>query len=862
MPDNALILFAQPTTAAKARRFGGSAKIHYPTYDRQMARIAPQFNTLQQALSQGNLHITDTATGIDPEYTLVFETVGDPNNFYKAVQKLKEQYPNIEWLLELSGQCPNTDDFYAVDGSDVRDDDKQLATKVFCIMTNQQALSEILSLWNHYNQDQNYKFKRGFAGFKHLFNQLNDVHRWGIQERLEDTGVLEAWQYDLQDTGREFIRTQIELFFRSSSNKRDAAEIRVCDIIRETGGNIVSTSVIPEIEYHGILAEIPREYAQRMIDREEVSLVVADEIMFFKAASQSIHVGMCDATESIEQVTMPERIFNEPIVAIFDGMPQENHPLLQGLMTIDDPDALATTYPVDERVHGTSMASLVLRGENMGNINTDIHKIYVRPIMKSQKDYRGRIDEYIPDDFLLVDKIHECVRRLFEPSAGNVAPTVRIINLSIGISYREYFTLISPLARLLDWLSYKYRVLFIVSAGNHPDNIDLGMEYEDYKNLSETDKNNFVIKYLSDNIRNLRLLSPAESMNSLTVGSIFSDGNSATPIANMTELCSSFMPAIYGSFGRGINSSVKPDVLYNGGNNHIKEYMARRNCAEWRNSITRAPGIKSAYPSLERQGVTTTGYSTGTSNSAALISNKAAECYQVLDQLFVTETGFNLPYAHASVLIKAMLAHGAAWGELKELFKEKLQLSGNQASNELHKYLGYGSTDIEKVKEYTQNKICLVGYGDIQQDKAFEYTIPLPFDFHTQKYKRKLTVTLAYLSPIHPSSMKYREKQVWFDLIDPKKVVGSRSEYDYHAVQRGTLQHEILESESTVVWDENDSIVIKVSCRGDASEANPDIQIPYAIFATFEMAPEHNIDVYQRISSIVRVATTITTQAE
>lgn len=861
MPDNALILFAQPTTAAKARRFGGSTKIHYPTYDRQMARIAPRFNTLQQALSQGNLHITDTATGIDPEYTLVFETIGDPNNFYKAIQKLKEQYPNIEWLLELSGQCPNTDDFYAVNDSNVRDDDKQLATKVFCIMTNQQALSEILSLWSHYNQDQNYKFRRGFAGFKHLFNQLNDVHRWGIQERLEDTGVLEAWQYDLQDAGREFIRTQIELFFRSSSNKRDAAELRVCDIIRETGGSIVSVSVIPEIEYHGILAEIPREYAQRVVDREEVSLVVADEIMFFKAASQSIYVGMCDATEEIEQITMPERIFNEPIVALFDGMPQENHPLLQGLMTVDDPDALATTYPVDERVHGTSMASLILRGENMGIINTDIHKLYVRPIMKSQKDYRGRIDEYIPDDFLLVDKIHECVRRLFEPSAGNVAPTVRIINLSIGIYYREYFTLISPLARLLDWLSYKYRVLFVVSAGNHSDNINLGMRYEDYKSLPETEKNSFVIQYLSDNIRNLRLLSPAESMNSLTVGSIFSDDNPATPIANMTELCSSFMPAIYGSFGRGINNSVKPDVLYNGGNNHIKEYMACRNCAEWRDSITRAPGIKSAYPSIERHG-STAGYSTGTSNSAALISNKATECYEVLDQLFVTEAGCNLPYTHASVLIKAMLAHGATWGELKELFKDKLELSGNQANNELHKYLGYGSADIEKVKEYTQNKICLVGYGDIQQDKAFEYTIPLPFDFHTQKYKRKLTVTLAYLSPIHPSSIKYREKQVWFDLIDPKKVVGSRSEYDYHAVQRGTLQHEILESESIVVWDENDSIVIKVSCRGDASESNPDIQIPYAIFATFEMAPEHNIDVYQQISSKVRVATTIANQTE
>ena len=107
----------------------------------------------------------------------------------------------------------------------------------------------------------------------------------------------------------------------------------------EDGGNKISTTVLPEIEYHGILAEIPREYAQRIVDREEVSLVVADEIMFFKTASQSISIGICDATEEIEQIATPERIFNEPIVALFDGMPQENHPLLQSLISVDDPDA-------------------------------------------------------------------------------------------------------------------------------------------------------------------------------------------------------------------------------------------------------------------------------------------------------------------------------------------------------------------------------------------------------------------------------------------------------------------------------------------------------------------------------------------
>lgn len=862
MPDSALILFAQPAEAAKARKFGGSGKIHYPSYDRQMARIAPKFNLLQQTLTRGNVQITDNATAVDPEYTLVFETIGEPNNFYKAVNKLKEQYPNIEWVLELSGQCPNTEDFYVIDDNDVRNDEKQLNTKVFCIITNQRALAEIVSLWNHYNEDANYKFERGFTGFRNLFQTLNDVHQWGIQERIADTGVLEAWQEDLQENGRDSVRAQIELFYRTSETKRISAERKVTDIVRENGGSIITSSIIPEIKYHGVLVEIPRAYAQRIINREEVNLVMADEIMFFKAASQSVHIGIADANEPIDSIDTPERIFNEPIVALFDGMPQENHPLLQQLITVDDPDSFGASYPVDERIHGTSMSSLILRGEDMESISTDVYKLYIRPIMKSRRGFDGKVDEYIPDDFLLVDKVHECVRRLFEPAAGSVAPTVRIINLSIGVNYREYFTLISPLARLLDWLSYKYRVLFVVSAGNHPNDINLGMDFNDYKSLSDSEKNQFIVKYLSNNIRNLRILSPGESMNSLTVGSVFADNNPAQPVGNMTELCSSFLPAVYGSFGRGINSAIKPDILYNGGNNHIRECVQNRNFAQWRPSITRAPGIKSAYPSSERQGSAIVGYSTGTSNSTALITNKAVECYTVLDHLFVTEKGINLPHSHAAVLIKAMIAHGASWGELKSLFKEGLGLSGNQANNDILKYLGYGPTNIEKVKDYTKNKICLVGYGDIQQDKAFEYVIPLPFDFHAEKYKRRLTVTLAYFSPIHPSSIKYREKQVWFDLLDEKKVVGARAEYDYHAVQRGTLQHEVLETEKTVVWDENDSIVIKVSCRGDASEKETESTIPYAIFATFEIAPEHDIDVYQKISDRVRIADAIMPNAE
>ena len=165
------------------------------------------------------------------------------------------------------------------------------------------------------------------------------------------------------------------------------------------------------------------------------------------------------------------------------------------------------------------------------------------------------------------------------------------------------------------------------------------------------------------------------------------------------------------------------------------------------------------------------------------------------------------------------------------------------------------------MKECTKNQITLIGYGEIHQEEAFEYAIPLPFSFHSRKLRRKMIITLAYFSPISPSLNKYRDKQLWLTVNNGDNIAGSRSEYDYHAVQRGSLQHEIFETDSTAVWDDNDSMILKVNCRADASDKNND-PIPYALFATFEIAPEHDIDVYQSVVDKIRIRNAITPAVE
>jgi len=102
-----------------------------------------------------------------------------------------------------------------------------------------------------------------------------------------------------------------------------------------------------------------------------------------------------------------------------------------------------------------------------------------------------------------------------EPPA---APNVRVINLSVCDQARPYDRGMSPWARLLDWLAWKYNLLFVVSAGNHPHDIELNVLREDFHNLSGPANRDGVIQAIAADMRHRRMLSPSESINALSLG--------------------------------------------------------------------------------------------------------------------------------------------------------------------------------------------------------------------------------------------------------------------------------------------------------------------------------------------------------
>lgn len=255
-------------------------------------------------------------------------------------------------------------------------------------------------------------------------------------------------------------------------------------------------------------------------------------------------------------------------------MPLANHAALTNRLRVDDPDNHAALYKVGRHFHGTAISSLVLHGDFNGDGPTQPKPVYIRPILQPASFGQAEIT---PTDQLLVDLIHRAVRRMFEADGGAnpVAPNVLVVNLSIGDRARPFDREISPLARLLDWLSRKYGVLFIVSAGNCPNDIALDMTFQEWGALAPADQAHRALRAMKTDQYRRRPLSPAESINCLTVGSSHRDDCANFQIGARVNLIDGLSaPSPITTVAVGFRRANKPEVLFPGGKQLFQRPLA------------------------------------------------------------------------------------------------------------------------------------------------------------------------------------------------------------------------------------------------------------------------------------------------
>lgn len=858
MTDFPLLPIPTPEISERSNGRWGYDKPKLPGRERQVQRFQPIFQRLKSVFDDNRdpLSLRDDPTAIAPERVLVFEVAGSIDRFAQAAKKA-----GLEYLGEEEKSFDPDEDFAYYDKRKGHEEelryDKPIDGRLYLSMPDVRALQEIESLWNRYKEDQPPEY--GFRPWYDVFDQLHDLRAWGPSDRIpKDTISFLERELDYR---KDSVRMEVELWSYKGEDRQQRAISNFEEAVRLSDGIIIHRTSIRPIAYEAMLIDLPANQARNLAQHTEVSLATCDEIMWIRpqaTVSFPVDNNPIDEDEVVETTSVT---IGKPIVALLDGVPVQEHCRLKNRIEIDDPDNLENMSPVSERSHGTKMASLILHGDlNLKELPLQ-RPIYIRPVLYAP----GNQQEERPlKDRLLIDTIYKAVIRMKEGDSEGVptAPDVFVINLSIGINNRLFANRISPLARLLDYFAEKYGILFIVSAGNINDTLEILNLYSNKELENKTSEELAITILCALKRQHLQrtLLSPAEAVNIITIGSWHQDDHSDPLPSHITYApYNNGGPNISSALGLGYLKTIKPDIYMPGGRERFLVMSNSKKGLEIRPvKSERLYGLKAAIQD-ERGLLNQLGLASGSSAAAALATRSA---HRIFDSLQDNKLLNDIDPKYYGVLIKSLLVHTAKWdNNLAQLFDQYINVEENihhsQRRDDTTPFFGYGVPNIMDAINCSSNRATLIGVGSIAVVNEHLYRVPLPDSLDSVKEPRSVTLTLAWFSPINVRRRDYRRAKLEIKTDDFKTKGGierDKNQPSHTAINRGSLIHNRYEGKRAVPFVDDGHLCFQVFCRKQGGEiANP---VRYGVAVTIE-AGEH-IPVYQEVKERLAVRPRVT----
>ncbi len=859
-------LLAMPRPERRAPPAGRPPRENIPSADagRQAGRLGPKFERLERALGDPDAlgELRDDPSAIVPERALVFEVASEVADFYRAVRGV----PGLEFLGEDEGDAAPDEDFYVPDKDGDPRDDKRVPRRFYFTIPDRTALRELVSLWQRFQRGE--ALGRGRTAWRDVFGHLADVRPWGPQDRLT-AETVEDWRERLQFAPDTPIRFEVEFWYRDNAARRETAQTGFTEKLRELGGRVLDPAVIRDIRYHAALVEVSPDVIRDVLDHPDVGLVAFDDVMMLRPQSMvsgPVEGDLEDAAESGEGEDGAE--IEVPVAALLDGVPMAQHDRLADRLAIDDPDNFEDQYgAAAEQRHGTAMASLILHGD----LNAPVpeppvrRRLYVRPVMYPQPDGFDGVREVMPPDRLGIDLIWRAFIRMFDGEGGEdpTAPTVRIVNLSLGDAKRPFAGVMSPWARLIDHLAWRYNVLILVSAGNITERMPLEDvdQWADFENAEAAERQATLLRAVLRQRANRRLLAPSEAINALTVGAAHNDNLAPNGQGAMAvdPYASPVLPNMSSALGLGFKRTIKPEILFPGGAEQVRA------------SSTHAPievgpvtqpanyfGIGVASPGPAGQTNRKLNMS-GTSVATALATHNALRMLEALEELPDDPAHPEIDPAYHAVILKALLVHSARWDgdtmdALKTIITENGKLHWEHERDEISRFLGFGCPDIERVIDCAENRATLIGWNTISSKETDRFAVPLPAELDGTAGFRALSVTIAWLTPITHSHRMYRLAKFKAGPGGDKKFsIGAgnaKQQPSHNALGKGTVYHHRWEGEDAADFVDDGNLVLDVTCSPAAVEL--DDPITYAVVATLEVGEDVAVPVYERVRERLR----------
>ena len=831
-------------------------KPHFPrkiSFQEQADRHAAAFARIESAVDRldRGIDVSADPAAATPDRALVFEVIGPVGEFAKAATRL-----GFEWLAEQAlPRETRFDDGEEEEPDDREETDGASMARLYLTMPSHDGLRRLLAYWRSYSSGAApSKEARVWWG---LFGYLADIRTWSAQDRIEPTVRNYIRRTIAADPDRP-VKLILDLWFREDEAARASAQGALHELVAALGGQVLDFQTIAPIEYQAALISIPPTAAEA-VARIEGPLSVAKPLQSIRPQSlYRVDPMVAAVTQEINRDVPGSIDPRRPIAALLDGYPVQNHDLLRNRIDIDEVDVPANAAPVSRRYHGTAMASLILHGD-LGYDEPSLSRaLKVIPILAAPQDVHG---ETTPGDKLALALVYRAVIAMKDGFDGGepLAPDVVLINHSVCDLEAPFAGAPSAWAKLIDYLSHTYRLLFIISAGNirTPVHIASFPDRNAFLAAAPSTQQVAILLALQEVKGNRGIFSPAEAANAISVGAIHADSAGDCPPGHVDPLPPLGMTNLCSAVGLGIGRAVKPDLVEEGGRQLAA--VANTNPGVSISTIdTGLIGQAAAAPDPYGGNLADIRFSSGTSNAAALTTRSGIFIADAVEEVFRLDGEEWLARPTRAVILKALIAHSCGWGRIGEFldkaFPPQDRFKHQRRRESITRFVGYGRPDRSQVITGDRNRVTLLADDVIRTNELHEFRLPIPADVIRTRELRRITMTLTWSTPVKPTQA-YRE--IALEIVDANgkrkfwQGVKNVLQPDLRMGRRGTLMHLVLEGRNRTDFTDPDGLFIGIQARA-LNGTNQAIAVPYALAITLEVGQAVRTDIHADVASRIR----------